>query len=348
MDSSEINQAKLNNAQWLKNYREQASQVLPEMSPVNMSSNINVALRDPVNGQATATGLAAGQSLLNSWIAGANANARKKADTLAQERWIKQQQDLAEEREYQRGRDAEERAHQRNREALADKRYDEALQHKYKREGIEDKRYDEALQEYVPDVESPVISPFMSDRDRSLANLVVKANTADLKGGITRNAVEAQKMRERQRQALTRVKDYLSKQHAQIGLSPEETNKIKPNRWDFNATRVGDVENVGWLSRMNPFRSDAEVQIGRQTGSTANTVYGNMAELKNAYNVLKNRDAVLQLNKIEQQILRNGDRILQIVRPSNENAPTHIITNHGDYELDPITFELRHAQAEIN
>lgn len=318
MSSSQENQAKLNNAQWLSNYRQKISQVDPQISPVDMSQNISVALRDPVYGQATATGLATGQSLLNSWIAGANARARKQSEELANERWIKQQQDLADERK-----------HRLDREALADK------------------RYDEQLQEYVPDVEAPAVSPFMSPRDRAFANVVVKTNAKDLKGGVARNPIEAQQMRERQQQAKRRTEEYLAGRHAQIGLSPEETKKVQPGILDFKSPSVGSVTRTDFLHNLIPWRSDAEVAIGRQTGSRENTVYKNFAQLKNAYASRNNPEAVQWINRVEREILRKGDRVLQIVRPGNENAPTHIITNNGDYELDPATFELRSVQAEI-
>lgn len=91
-------QAKLNSAEWLKNYRQMMEQAGPEVSDVNMRDQIAVAMRDPVYGQATATGLAAGQNMLNSWIAGANSKSRANKEKLANERWIKQMQDADDER----------------------------------------------------------------------------------------------------------------------------------------------------------------------------------------------------------------------------------------------------------
>lgn len=98
--ASERNQAFLNNRTWqTKDFREQQDKISPVMPNVNLQDNMTVALRDPVYGQGTATGLAAGQSMLNSWIGAANAIAKKEADKLANERWIKAQDDLAKERE---------------------------------------------------------------------------------------------------------------------------------------------------------------------------------------------------------------------------------------------------------
>lgn len=98
--ASERNQALLNNRTWqTKDFREQQDKIPPVMPNVNLQDNMTVALRDPVYGQGTATGLAAGQSMLNSWIGAVNAIAKKEADKLANERWIKAQDDLAKERE---------------------------------------------------------------------------------------------------------------------------------------------------------------------------------------------------------------------------------------------------------
>ena len=95
-------QAKLNNADWVAKYREMSNNVTPRVDPISMQSQMAAALRDPVYGQATATGLAAGEGMLNSWIAGINSRARRDEGNLANERWIKQIQDLDEDRKLRR------------------------------------------------------------------------------------------------------------------------------------------------------------------------------------------------------------------------------------------------------
>lgn len=95
-------QAKLNSAEWLKNYKQMMEQAGPEVSGINMRDQIAVAMRDPVYGQATAAGLAAGQNILNSWIAGANSKSRANREKLENERWIKQMQDADEDRALRR------------------------------------------------------------------------------------------------------------------------------------------------------------------------------------------------------------------------------------------------------
>lgn len=106
--ASERNQALLNNRTWqTKDFREQQDKIPPVMPNVNLQDNMTVALRDPVYGQATATGLAAGQAMLNSWIGAANAKAQQARDKLANERWIKAQDDLAKERKLRQDEIAE-------------------------------------------------------------------------------------------------------------------------------------------------------------------------------------------------------------------------------------------------
>ena len=95
---SAATQAQLNNADWVAKYREMYKNATPRVDPISMQSQMAVALKDPVYGQATATGLAAGEGMLNSWIAGINSRARRDESNLANERWIKVQDDLAKER----------------------------------------------------------------------------------------------------------------------------------------------------------------------------------------------------------------------------------------------------------
>lgn len=100
-------QAKLNNADWMAKYREMSKSATPRVDSISMQSQMAAALRDPVYGQATATGLAAGEGMLNSWIAGINSRARRDEDKLANERWIKAMDDLAEDRKLRRDELAE-------------------------------------------------------------------------------------------------------------------------------------------------------------------------------------------------------------------------------------------------
>ena len=103
------------NKDWVAQYRQKIAGAKTPLDPVSVDSQVNVALRDPVYGQATATGLTMGNNILNTWINAHNADARREAEELKTERWLKQAQDMADEVDYRRSRDA-----------LADKRYEES------------------------------------------------------------------------------------------------------------------------------------------------------------------------------------------------------------------------------
>lgn len=103
------------NNEFIARYRQKLEQINPQLPETDVTNQINVALRDPVYGQATATGLAMGNNILNSWIKARNAENAKKANELEQERWLKQNQDLADEIDYRRDRDK-----------IADQRYEES------------------------------------------------------------------------------------------------------------------------------------------------------------------------------------------------------------------------------
>ena len=103
------------NNEFIAQYRQKLEQINPQLPEADVTNQINVALRDPVYGQATATGLAMGNNILNSWIKARNAENAKKANELEQERWLKQNQDLADEVDYRRSRDK-----------IADQRYEES------------------------------------------------------------------------------------------------------------------------------------------------------------------------------------------------------------------------------
>lgn len=106
---SAAEQAKLNNANWIAKYREMSKDVTPRVDPVSMQSQMAAALKDPVYGQATATGLASGEGMLNSWIAGINSKARRDEGELANERWIKQMEDAEKDRKFLREKEEEDR-----------------------------------------------------------------------------------------------------------------------------------------------------------------------------------------------------------------------------------------------
>ena len=180
--ASERNQALLNNRTWqTKDFREQQDKIPPVMPNVNLQDNMLVALKDPVYGQATATGLAAGQSMLNSWIGAANAIAKKEADKLANERWIKAMDDLAKEREL---RQAE---------------------------------LDEAKKRYLPG-ESEVEDPFLSPEDQKVLDAM---NKKIARGQIYNNQVAYEQGLDARKRAVENRQKFLDSRKRSLNITGE-------------------------------------------------------------------------------------------------------------------------------
>ena len=180
--ASERNQALLNNRTWqTKDFREQQDKIPPVMPNVNLQDNMLVALKDPVYGQATATGLAAGQSMLNSWIGAANAIAKKEADKLANERWIKAVDDLAKEREL---RQAE---------------------------------LDEAKKRYLPG-ESEVEDPFLSPEDQKVLDAM---NKKIARGQIYNNQVAYEQGLDARKRAVENRQKFLDSRKRSLNITGE-------------------------------------------------------------------------------------------------------------------------------
>ena len=124
---SAAEQARLNSADWINKYRAALGSVTPRADQLSMQDQISTAMKDPVYGQATATGLSSGQNMLNSWIAGINAKSRMDERNLENERWIKQLEDANDEKNYRREQDQLNRTDRLNAEKESTRRYDESL-----------------------------------------------------------------------------------------------------------------------------------------------------------------------------------------------------------------------------
>lgn len=109
MDNSKKTQAELNNRQWIADYRKRMAEVPAQVSPVDISQLVELLSNQGTAGMGAATGLAGAQALLGGWLAGANAKSRKAESDLANERWLKQNEDEAEERAYNRKQAEEDR-----------------------------------------------------------------------------------------------------------------------------------------------------------------------------------------------------------------------------------------------
>ncbi len=318
--ASERNQALLNNRTWqTKDFREQQDKIPPIMPNVNLQDNMTVALRDPVYGQGTATGLAAGQSILNSWIGAANAIAKKEADKLANERWIKAQDDLAKERQLRR-------------DELA-----------------------ESKQVFVPRMDLPEQDVWLSPEAKTEDVKRRSALAALGKARVTKNPIEAQALQDSQSEALKKYQDWLSQQ--QRALIPRETNPLADR--DLSETDLasdlellnsqGSRSSGGLIDRLfnnSTFQNKAARQFESMGGSRNTVRYDNLAQYANNLIAAGNPDGARKLNQLKSGLARQGDRIIEIVGSGDATMPVYIRTNRGVYQMLP-TGEVEPTQFTV-
>ena len=318
--ASERNQALLNNRTWqTKDFREQQDKIPPVMPNVNLQDNMLVALKDPVYGQATATGLAAGQSMLNSWIGAANAIAKKEADKLANERWIKAMDDLAEERKLRR-------------DELA-----------------------ESKQVFVPRMDLPEQDAWLSPEAKAEDVKRRSALAALGKAHVAKNAIEAQALQDSQSEAMKKYQDWLSQQ--QRALIPEKTNPLAGK--DVSKVGLtsglkllnsqGSRSSGGLIDRLfnnSTFQNKAARQFESMGGSRNTVRYDNLAQYANNLVAAGNPDGARKLNQLKSGLARQGDRIIEIVGSDDAAMPVYIRTNRGVYQMLP-TGEVEPAQFTV-
>lgn len=347
--ASERNQALLNNRTWqTKDFREQQDKIPPVMPNVNLQDNINVALRDPVYGQGTATGLAAGQSMLNSWIGAANAIAKKEADKLASERWIKAQDDLVNEREENKRRWEAEAAESKRRFGILQKGAEE--DRKLKRDELA-----ESKQVFVPRMDLPERNVWLSPEARP-EDVKRRSALATLgKARVAKNAIEAQALQNSQSEALKEYQDWLSQQ--QRDLIPRETDPLAGKDIsktdlvsDFELLNSQGTRSSGGLIdrilRNSTFQNKAARQFESMGGSRNTVRYDNLAQYANNLVAAGNPDGARKLNQLKSGLARQGDRIIEIVGSDDATMPVYIRTNRGVYQMLP-TGEVEPTQFTV-
>ena len=318
--ASERNQALLNNRTWqTKDFREHQDKIPPVMPNVNLQDNMLVALKDPVYGQGTAAGLAAGQSMLNSWIGAANAIAKKEADKLANERWIKAQDDLAEERKLRR-------------DELA-----------------------ESKQVFVPRMDLPEQDVWLSPEAKAEDVKRRSALAALGKARVAKNAIEAQALQDSQSEAMKKYQDWQAQQ--QRALIPRETNPLAGR--DLSKTELvsdlkilnsqGSRSSGGLIDRLfnnSTFQNKAARQFESMGGSRNTVRYDNLAQYANNLIAAGNPDGARKLNQLKSGLARRGDRIIEIVGSDDATMPVYIRTNRGVYQMLP-TGEVEPTQFTV-
>ena len=312
-------QAQLNNADWVAKYREMYKNATPRVDSINMQSQMAAALRDPVYGQATAAGLAAGEGMLNSWIAGINSRARRDESNLANERWIKQIQDADEDRKLRR-------------DELA-----------------------ESKKVFVPRMDLPEQDVWLSPEAKAEDVKRRSALAALGKAHVAKNAIEAQALQDSQSEALKKYQDWLSQQ--QRTLIPRETNPLAGR--DLSKTDLasdlellnsqGSRSSGGLIDRLfnnSAFQNKAARQFESMGGSRNTVRYDNLAQYTNNLVAAGNPDGARKLNQLKSGLARQGDRIIEIVGSDDATMPVYIRTNKGVYQMLP-TGEVEPTQFTV-
>ena len=318
--ASERNQALLNNRTWqTKDFREQQDKIPPVMPNVNLQDNMLVALKDPVYGQATATGLAAGQSMLNSWIGAANAIAKKEADKLANERWIKAMDDLAEERKLRR-------------DELA-----------------------ESKQVFVPRMDLPEQDAWLSPEAKAEDVKRRSALAALGKAHVAKNAIEAQALQDSQSEALKKYQDWLAQQQRTLipgktnPLAGKDVSKLGRTSGLELLNSQGSRSSGGLIDRLfnnSTFQNKAARQFESMGGSRNTVRYDNLAQYANNLVAAGNPDGARKLNQLKSGLASQGDRIIEIVGSDDAAMPVYIRTNKGVYQMLP-TGEVEPTQFTV-
>ena len=307
--ASERNQALLNNRTWqAKDFREQQDKIPPVMPNVNLQDNMLVALKDPVYGQGTATGLAAGQSMLNSWIGAANAIAKKEADKLANERWIKVQDDLAKEREL---RQAE---------------------------------LDEAKKRYLPGV-SEVEDPFLSPEDQKALDAKNK-NLA--RGQIFNNPVAYEQALDAQRRAVEERQKFLDSRRRNLNITGEALDAAgatkgmtKEQAMDKYGVQRHDKSWLPkWMGGTTEFEDSVSNLFKRNYGDPR---FNRMTpiQLINRFQNTGNERGANKIRALIGNLVKEGNKIDEIVGGVRPEDPVYVRIGGQAYILEPNTMSLK-------
>lgn len=311
---SKENQARLNNRIWLENYRQMLGKVDKEVQPLDMSNQVNVALRDPVYGQATAAGLTSGQNMLNAWIKGANAKASADREKLANERWIRQMQLEEEDRSLRR------------------------------------KELAEAKQVFVPRMDLPDKDVWL---DESAREEDAKRRAALEKIGkslVARNAIEAQQIQDMRDRELKGYREFMSKQ--QRSMVPRNTldySNVDIDDIGEISEKYGVRSKGGIIDRLlsSSFHNKARREYEKLSGGNRNTVsYKNLAQYQNELVSSGNPEAANKIRLLKQDMARKGIAIKEIVGSEDKNMPLFVLTNVGVLQLTP-NGQLEEAQFTV-
>ena len=305
---SAASQAKLNNADWVAKYREMSKNATPRVDSISMQSQMAAALRDPVYGQATATGLAAGEGMLNSWIAGINSRARRDENNLANERWIKAMDDLAKEREL---RQAE---------------------------------LDESKKRYLPGV-SEVEDAFLSPEDQKALDA---KNKVLAKGQIFNNPMAYEQALDAQRRAVEERQKFLDSRRRNLNITGEALDAAgatkgmtKEQAMDkYGVQRHNKSWLPKWMGGTTEFEDSVSNLFKRNYGDPR---FNRMTpiQLINRFQNTGNERGANKIRALIGNLVKEGNKIDEIVGGVRPEDPVYVRIGGQAYILEPNTMSLK-------
>lgn len=292
------------NKDWVAQYRQKLAGAKTPLDPVSVDSQVNVALRDPVYGQATATGLTMGNNILNTWINAHNADARREAEELKNERWLKQLADAEEDKQYQRKWNEEERDYRRSQD-----------------------------REYLPEIDFDEEPLFVSDKVR--AEDARLRNDPRAKGGVFTDRIAYQKALNDQRKLQKEMENNLKSEPQTIipdkPAIADNEDILAPME---NEIEYGNTSGNNWWNRI--WNSSFRNKIARTLdGDQSTHSFSSPSQLINRL-MANNREKEARQVKTEFDKLRSeGIRIKEIVSGTGKGDIVFVNTSAGVYKLTP-------------
>lgn len=301
-------QAKLNNADWVAKYREMSKNATPRVDSISMQSQMAAALRDPVYGQATAAGLAAGEGMLNSWIAGINSRARRDEDKLANERWIKAQDALDKEREL---RQAE---------------------------------LDESKKRYLPGV-SEVEDAFLSPEDQKALDV---KNKSLAKGRIFNNPMAYEQALDAQRRAVEDRQKFLDSRRRNLNITGEALDAAGATKGMTKEQAMDKYgvqrHNKSWLPKWMGGTTEFEDSVSNLFKENyGDPRFNRMTpiQLINRFQNTGNERGANKIRALIGNLVKEGNKIDEIVGGVRPEDPVYVRIGGQAYILEPNTMTLK-------
>lgn len=306
---SKKTQAELNSRQWLENtYRPMVQKFTPRVDPVSMQSQMATALKDPVYGQATATGLAAGEGMLNSWIAGINSRARRDEAALANERWIKQMEDADEDRKLRR-------------QELA-----------------------ESKKRYLPGLEA-ITDDFLSNEDKQVLDTMNKGVS---EGKVFNNEIEYQKGLDAQAKAEAARQKFLDSRRRNLNITGEQLDEIGATKGmtreqamdKFGTQRHDKSWLPKWMGGTTEFEDSVSNLFKKNYGDPR---FNRMTPLQliNRFQSTGNERGADKIRALIGNLVKEGNKIDEIVGGVRPEDPVYIRIGGQTYILEPNTMNLK-------